>query len=64
MCNYWANFVKTGDPNGDDADGTPMEKWDAYTQDSPACMGFRDMPKAEIQHVSELEEFLIASQIK
>ena len=64
MCNYWANFVKTGDPNGDDADGTPMEKWDAYTKDSPACMGFRDMPKAEIQHVSELEEFLIASQIK
>ena len=50
--------------DGDDADGTPMEKWDVYTKDSPACMGFRDMPKAEIQHVSELEEFLIASQIK
>ena len=24
MCNYWTNFMKTGNPNGPDADGTPM----------------------------------------
>jgi para-nitrobenzyl esterase len=27
MCNYWANFIKTGDPNGSDADGAPMPLW-------------------------------------
>ena len=30
MCNYFANFVKTGDPNGLDADGTEMQKWESY----------------------------------
>jgi len=33
MCNYWVNFAKTGDPNGLDADGTPMPRWDKYTAD-------------------------------
>lgn len=32
MCNYVSNFIKTGDPNGDDADGTPMAEWKPYTQ--------------------------------
>ena len=31
MCNYWTNFAKSGDPNGLDADGTPMPKWTPYT---------------------------------
>ena len=32
MCNYWTNFAKTGDPNGKDADGTPMPQRRAYTR--------------------------------
>ena len=40
MCNYWANFIKTGDPNGVDADGTPMPEWKPYTNETPACMNF------------------------
>jgi para-nitrobenzyl esterase len=31
MCNYFANFARTGDPNGNDADGTQMPKWEKYT---------------------------------
>ena len=27
MCNYWTNFARSGDPNGPDADGTPMPDW-------------------------------------
>ena len=30
MCNYFANFVKTGNPNGLDADGTPMQEWKPF----------------------------------
>jgi len=40
MCNYWANFIKTGDPNGVDADGSPMPEWKPYTNESPAGMSF------------------------
>jgi len=32
MCNYFANFARTGDPNGPDADGTPMPEWKTYNE--------------------------------
>lgn len=40
MCNYWANFIKNGDPNGTDADGQPMPRWEPYTDKQPAEMIF------------------------
>ena len=33
MCNYFSNFARTGDPNGKDADGTDMPKWETYGHD-------------------------------
>ena len=33
MCNYWTNFARTGNPNGPDADGTPMPEWRNFTKD-------------------------------
>lgn len=45
MCNYWAEFIKKGDPNGADADGTPMEKWEAFLEEKPAVMTFFDSPQ-------------------
>lgn len=42
MCNYWANFMRTGDPNGNDANGEPMPRWDAMTTENNACMVFGD----------------------
>jgi len=50
MCNYWTNFAKTGDPNGLDADGTPMPTWDKFSREAPYSMNFEDysfMNKAE-----------------
>lgn len=47
MCNYWAYFIRTGNPNGADHDGSDMEKWIAYTKENPVCMCFGD--KAELQ---------------
>lgn len=40
MCNYWANFIKSGNPNGEDADGQPMPVWIPYTNEQPAEMVF------------------------
>ena len=42
MCNYWANFAKTGDPNGYDADGVPMPQWRPFTLEDPCTMYFKD----------------------
>ena len=42
MCNYWTNFCKTGDPNGNDADGTPMLHWDAFTKEDKCNIFFGD----------------------
>jgi para-nitrobenzyl esterase len=47
MCNYWTNFAKNGDPNGLDADGTPMPEWTPYTPQSPRVMYFQDKPGME-----------------
>ena len=30
MVAYWTNFAATGDPNGPDADGTPLPAWTRY----------------------------------
>lgn len=30
MCNYWTNFIKTGDPNGLDVDGSKLPTWKPY----------------------------------
>ena len=41
MCNYWANFAKTGDPNGLDIDSAPMPVWEKYTDANRRAMEFR-----------------------
>ena len=38
MCNYWTNFVKSGNPNGDDTDGEPMPEWVPFSNASPNCL--------------------------
>ncbi|MDR2931771.1 MAG: carboxylesterase family protein [Oscillospiraceae bacterium] len=42
MCNYWTNFAKTGDPNGNDADGAPMPQWRAFTGDDQFIISLRE----------------------
>jgi para-nitrobenzyl esterase len=58
MCNYWANFIKTGDPNGPDADGTPMPEWKPFsTGEFP--MVFTDRPKMATEEPGRLMDFLV-----
>ena len=53
MANYWVNFIKTGDPNGNDADGQPMPQWKPYNDVNRAEMWFTAKgaaPKKEEPH--------------
>ena len=58
MCNYWANFIKTGNPNGCDADGAPQEEWPAWRESDPRRMTFYDEPKTEACPASPVMSFL------
>lgn len=40
MCNYWSNFIKNGNPNGKDADGTEMPDWKPYEVNQKCDMVF------------------------
>ena len=55
MCNYWTNFARCGDPNGPDADGTPMPEWLPYKEGQQKVMFLGDKP--ELQEVEESEFF-------
>ena len=59
MCNYWTNFAKNGDPNGNDKDGTPMPVWTPYTEASPHSIQFFDEISMEEGPVSPKDRFLL-----
>lgn len=61
MCNYWCNFIKSGDPNGLDADGTPMPRWEAYTDSTRAGMSFVSEGSVPLDSDSEFVRFLVQS---
>ncbi|MBR4927936.1 MAG: carboxylesterase family protein, partial [Oscillospiraceae bacterium] len=59
MCNYWANFFRTGDPNGPDSDGTPMPLWKPYTDAQPNAIWFNDVPEPCVDKASEAVQILV-----
>jgi len=58
MCNYWTNFAKTGDPNGPDADGSPMPEWKPYTADCRGPMYFGDVAQMADSNANLMFNFL------
>ena len=62
MCNYWANFITNSDPNGNDADGTPMETWEPYQDADPMMMTFYEEPKFVELQISERMELLVKAK--
>jgi len=64
MCNYWCNFIKTGDPNGTDSTGEEMERWEPYTKQAPYRMVFADKPVFERKKPGEIMEFLVNQYFK
>ena len=64
MCDYWVNFIKTGDPNGTDSQGKELPAWPVLTANAPAWMRFDDCAHAEKWESSALEAFLLAHYLE
>ena len=63
MCNYWTNFAKTGDPNGNDKDGNPMPQWEPYTKADPCQINFMDEIHVDHGPVDEKTKCLIGMNL-
>lgn len=59
MCDYWANFIRTGDPNGLDSQGKPLPLWPELKADNPALMVFGDTAMPQPWPMTELESCLL-----
>jgi len=59
MCDYWANFIRTGDPNGQDSQGKTLPEWPSLSAAEPVWMRFADGCAAEKWKISPLEELLL-----
>lgn len=59
MCDYWANFIKTGDPNGMGTDGKMLPYWPQFSVDNPVRMTFGQSAYPEFSPCTELLEVLL-----
>jgi para-nitrobenzyl esterase len=41
MCDYFCNFIRTGNPNGKDLNGETLPRWEAWSAEAPCTMMFR-----------------------
>ncbi len=59
MCDYFCNFIRTGDPNGKDLNGEELPRWEAWNDQSPCTMIFtREGAKASGEPQSDFEKFI------
>ena len=59
MCNYWTNFAKTGNPNGLDADGSPMPEWLPYDDSTRRALILGDEIRMQEEGPDELKTWLV-----
>lgn len=64
MCNYWANFIRCGNPNGKDSTGEDMPHWDTYTGAAPFGMYFGDRTEFLKEYPSDIMNFLVRQYFK
>ena len=65
MCNYLCNFIRSGDPNGPDADGAPMPQWRPMRADEPNAMFLQDKGcECRIDAPSRIAEILVEGTVK
>ena len=59
MCDYFCNFIKTGDPNGKDLNGEQLPQWGTWTEETPCSMRFlRDGASPVTEPLPPLKQFL------
>ena len=64
MCDYWVNFIRTGDPNGVDSQGKMLPLWPELTVNQPAWMVFGDKAAPQRWEADKLEAFLLKQYMK
>lgn len=64
MCNYWANFIHAGDPNGKDSTGEDLPRWEPYTPDGPYGMKFADQAEFAKEQPNDRMKFLVGEFFK
>jgi para-nitrobenzyl esterase len=63
MCSYWANFIKNGDPNGCDADGSTMPVWNPFTEAVPNAMWWLEVPTPVVDNPDDLMKLLVKTYL-
>ena len=64
MCNYWANFTRSGNPNGPDSTGEAMPVWEPCTPEAPFHMLFADQAEFSRTPPSGIMEFLVQRALR
>ena len=64
MCNYWANFIRCGNPNGKDSTGEDMALWEPCTTEAPYGMVFKDKAEFVREEPSDLMKFIVKEYFK
>jgi para-nitrobenzyl esterase len=59
MCNYWANFITSGDPNGNDSDGSEMPLWKPFSEEDPYWIFLGESVYLSKKGPSPLMKFLL-----
>lgn len=64
MCDYWVNFIRSGDPNGQDSQAQQLPAWPELSENAPTWMRFGDKPECQPWKLRALEEFLLNQYLK
>ncbi len=64
MCDSWANFMRSGDPNGTGTDGKPLPEWPRLTPEHPVRMEFADTAAIGDATPPPLMEVLLDAYVK
>ncbi|MBO5353862.1 MAG: carboxylesterase family protein [Lachnospiraceae bacterium] len=59
ISSYWVNFVKNGNPNGEDVFGYRLPEWKRFTADNSFLLRFKDAPQQHTVKEDELMKFRI-----
>ncbi len=60
MCDYWCNFIKTGNPNGKDLNENDLPLWENFTKEHQCEMKFgMEGAKPEYPGLTPFKEFIM-----